>query len=108
MLIYLYFFSTKAGYTFWENFGLVVVSKVAITCSTLNKIAKDFSLVVQDFKIGDGLKKWEDAVCRDIPSILGLISSYPFLFGKHVFMCLMSCQSGYSIKLALEFCSFFY
>ena len=58
-----------------------------MTCSTLNKMVKYFSLVVQGFKIGDRLKKWEDAVCRDILFILGLISPNPFLFGKNVFIC---------------------
>jgi len=73
----------------------------------LNKIAKDFSLIVQDSKIESRLKRWEDVVFRDIPSILRSISPYLFLFGKYVFMCSITCQSGCSIKLALEFCSFF-
>jgi len=62
-----------------------------MTCSILNKTAKDFSLVVQDFKMGGGLERWENAVCRAISSVLRLISLYLFPFGKHVFMCSMAC-----------------
>jgi len=78
-----------------------------VTCSILNKIAKYFSLVMQGFKIEDGLKRWENAVCKAILSILRSISLFLFLFGKHVFMCLMACHSSCSIKLALKFYSFF-
>jgi len=78
-----------------------------VTCSILNKMAKDFSLVAQDFEMEDELKRWGNAVCRAILSILRSISPYLFLFGKHVFMCLTAYHSGCSIKLALEFCSFF-
>ena len=79
-----------------------------MNCSALNKAAKDFSLVAQGFKMEDGLKRWGNAVCRAILSILRLISPYPFPFGKHIFTYSMACQSGCSIKLALEFCSFFH
>ena len=72
-----------------------------MTCSALNKAAKDFSLVAQGFKMG-GCSLQEHIIH------LELISPYLFPFGKHVFMCLIACQSGCNIKLALEFCSFFH
>ena len=53
----------------------VVVSKVAVFCSVLDKAAKDFSLVIQGFKIGGRLKRWENAVYSAILSILRSISS---------------------------------
>ena len=91
IFMYLYFFSTRAGYAFWRNCRLVVVSKVAVTYSALNKTIKDFSLVVQGFKVKDRLKRWENVVYRAISSILRLISPYLFPFGKHVFMYSMAC-----------------
>ena len=62
-----------------------------MTCSASDKTAKDFSLVMQGFKMGDRLKEWGNVVCRAILSVLRSISLYPFLFGKHIFMCLMAC-----------------
>ena len=62
-----------------------------MTCFTLHKMAKDFSLVVQGFKIGGGLKKWGNTVYRTISSVLRSISPYLFLFGKHVFICSIAC-----------------
>ena len=82
-----------------KNWGSVVVFKVAVTCSALNKTAKDFSLVAQGFKMGG---------CSLQGYIIHLELISLFLFGKHIFMCLMACQSGCNIKLALEFCSFFH
>ena len=61
-----------------------------MTCSVLHKAAKDFFLVAQGFKMGGRLTRWKNAVCRAILSILRLISLYPFLFGKHVFMYSMA------------------
>ena len=84
-----------------ENCRSVVVSKVAMIYSALNKIAKDFSLIVQDSKIESRLKGWEDAVFRDILSILRSISPYLFLFGKYVFMCSITCQSSCCYKLKI-------
>ena len=62
-----------------------------MTCSALDKVAKNFSLVTQGFKMGGRLKGWENAVCRTISSVLRLISLYPFLFGKHIFTYLIAC-----------------
>ena len=62
-----------------------------MTYSALDKMAKDFSLVTQGFKMGGRLKRWGNVVCRAISSILRLISSYPFPFGKHIFVCLTAC-----------------
>jgi len=60
-------------------------------CSAFNKAAKDFSLVMQGFKIGDRLKRWGNTVYRAISSVLRLISPYPFLFGKNIFACSTAC-----------------
>jgi len=54
-----------------------------MTCFALNKMAKDSSLVAQDFKIGGELKRWGNAVYK---SILRSISPYSFPFGKYVFV----------------------
>ena len=62
-----------------------------MTCSALDKVAKDFSSVMQGFKMEDRLKGWENVVCRAISSILRLISPYLFPFGKHLFICSMAC-----------------
>ena len=62
-----------------------------MTCSALDKVAKDFSSVMQGFKMEDRLKGWENVVCRAISSILRSISLYPFPFDKHIFACLMAC-----------------
>ena len=62
-----------------------------MTCSALDKAAKDFSLITQGFKIGGRLKGWGNAVYRAISSVLRSISLYLFPFGKHIFMCSMAC-----------------
>ena len=62
-----------------------------MTYSALDKVAKNFSLVMQGFKIEDRLKRWGNVVYKAILSVLRLISPYPFPFGKHIFMCLMAC-----------------
>ena len=62
-----------------------------MTCSALDKAAKDFSLVMQGFKMGGRLKRWGDAVCRAISSVLRSISPYSFPFGKHMFTCPTAC-----------------
>ena len=62
-----------------------------MTCSALDKAAKDFSLVTQGFKMGGRLKRWGNAVCRAISTVLRSISPYPFPFGKHIFTCSTAC-----------------
>ena len=53
-----------------------------MTCSVLDKVAKDFSLVMQGFKMESRLKGWGNVVSRAISSVLRSISPYPFPFGK--------------------------
>ena len=47
----------KGRIYFLRELWIVVVLKVVITCSELNKIAKDFSLVAYGFKIEGRLKR---------------------------------------------------
>ena len=44
-----------------------------MTCSALDKAAKDFSLVTQGFKMGGRLKRWGNAVCRAISTVLACV-----------------------------------
>ena len=80
-------------FLYWKHMSIIYFY-VCISSSqgqTLHKAAKDFSLVVQDFKINGRLKRWRNVVYRAISSILRLISPYLFPFGKHLFICSMAC-----------------